>query len=895
MAIGSANDNKIVLELQVAGQGGGLSENDRQLLNNFKENSANILKKTESDDILLANGETISKTELKGDKGDAGERGQRGERGIQGADGKSAYQSWLDAGNQGTEQDFLNSLQGQGLTETEKQQLLKKGTTKDILLNDGTTISKEDLLEGQISVPDDQFEFKFQNKYLWWKLKTEASSAWKKLLYNYELRPLDNQTLVAKVDRNRIYIKKQGEPDEKYKELLMGQWVAAFKYKVLDNKKIQWHSGLLNAEWVDMPFIANEENRRNTEGDMMVRVNTLRFVEDRQEKLINVNYPETFHIKILDGNYLQWKETTEDDTQWKRLPFHGENFHLKYALQARVQNGIIQYKFEFEDDTEYKDLVKTQDLFSVEGIKVISTKNIIGDTRTWLNVLFAYHRNILIKAGRYDLEALTNVGVHVHSNSNIELEEGAEFKVLPNPLPHFTTLRIEEANNVTIRGGLLVGDKSDHQWMNPKEDNYFFRSEQIHGVYITKSQNVTIENLTAKYFIGDGMLLSRANNVYVRNTKLYNARMEGLGIRSAENVVFDTCEFSFTSPAEASNFRNLGYGTDIEPIYNRNHFKNIKFLNCVFEDNGGFEPAGFSLSTAQHGSMKYELKSENEFVPTHVSIELINPVFKGCGLFAKIPTNWTHGYLRMFNVTVINSKRFGVAFIDHNSDNFHTYIDGLKLIDCGTELHWTGSEPQYYSRPLCFYSSANGNSQYIEQRNVNQRKGNKNIHIKNVEIVNSGKVTYRKAAITVYANPDKANDLENVQVENVKVVGYQKVFENLSKHQIHNSFQLTQHPETQLLNSDVVNKDIEIGNDSVHTFLNKTTSGNITFKDEIFPSNLEYYVKNSSTGEVKLKFETATDIEGLAYGVQEFALARGKRLKMRKIGENRWEYLEGTA
>ncbi|WP_227977440.1 hypothetical protein, partial [Capnocytophaga felis] len=142
MAIGSANDNKIVLELQVAGQGGGLSENDRQLLNNFKENSANILKKTESDDILLANGETISKTELKGDKGDAGERGQRGERGIQGADGKSAYQSWLDAGNQGTEQDFLNSLRGQGLTETEKQQLLKKGTTKDILLNDGTTISK---------------------------------------------------------------------------------------------------------------------------------------------------------------------------------------------------------------------------------------------------------------------------------------------------------------------------------------------------------------------------------------------------------------------------------------------------------------------------------------------------------------------------------------------------------------------------------------------------------------------------------------------------------------------------------------------------------------------------------------------------------------------------------
>ena len=66
----------------------------------------------------------------KGDKGDTGDRGPQGEqgpRGIQGpkgdtgsrgsdgAPGKrglSAYEVWKDAGNQGTEQDFLNSLRG---------------------------------------------------------------------------------------------------------------------------------------------------------------------------------------------------------------------------------------------------------------------------------------------------------------------------------------------------------------------------------------------------------------------------------------------------------------------------------------------------------------------------------------------------------------------------------------------------------------------------------------------------------------------------------------------------------------------------------------------------------------------------------------------------------------
>lgn len=320
------------------------------------------------------------------------------------------------------------------------------------MLANGQTINPDDLRSGQTGIADDQFEFKFEQKWLWWKLKTDPETAWKKLLRNYEFRPFDNQTLDAKISNNRIHIKKAGESDDKYKELLMGQWMAAFKYKFIDNQA-QWHSGLLRAEWVDMPFLTTEENRNSTEGKMMIRTNTLRFVEDGQEKQIKVDYPETFHIKILDGDYLQWKKTSEDDTQWKRLPFHGENFHSKYALQARVQNGIVQYKFEFEDDTEYKDLVLTKDLFPVEGIKIIDVKNIVGDTRAWLNVLFAHHRNILVKAGQFDLQALTNIGVRVHSNSNIEFEVGAVFKVLPNPLPHFSTLRIDNCENVAIRGG----------------------------------------------------------------------------------------------------------------------------------------------------------------------------------------------------------------------------------------------------------------------------------------------------------------------------------------------------------------------------------------------------------------------------------------------------------
>ncbi|TGY52903.1 collagen-like triple helix repeat-containing protein [Ligilactobacillus murinus] len=50
----------------------------------------------------------------KGDQGDPGPAGKDGLNGHNGKDGKSAYQIWLDLGNSGSEQDFINSLKPSG-------------------------------------------------------------------------------------------------------------------------------------------------------------------------------------------------------------------------------------------------------------------------------------------------------------------------------------------------------------------------------------------------------------------------------------------------------------------------------------------------------------------------------------------------------------------------------------------------------------------------------------------------------------------------------------------------------------------------------------------------------------------------------------------------------------
>ncbi len=58
-------------------------------------------------DFLLAIRGAVGAQGAKGEKGDTGAQGAKGDKGDTGA---SAYQTWLDAGNTGTESDFLSSL-----------------------------------------------------------------------------------------------------------------------------------------------------------------------------------------------------------------------------------------------------------------------------------------------------------------------------------------------------------------------------------------------------------------------------------------------------------------------------------------------------------------------------------------------------------------------------------------------------------------------------------------------------------------------------------------------------------------------------------------------------------------------------------------------------------------
>lgn len=103
-------------------------------------------------------------------------KGENGPIGESGSDGRSAYEIWIDKGNSGTEQDFLDSLKGEkgadgtmtfaDLTEEQKESLKGEpgadGTdgesAYDIWLDAGNTGSEEDFLDSLRGEPGDMGE-----------------------------------------------------------------------------------------------------------------------------------------------------------------------------------------------------------------------------------------------------------------------------------------------------------------------------------------------------------------------------------------------------------------------------------------------------------------------------------------------------------------------------------------------------------------------------------------------------------------------------------------------------------------------------------------------------------------------------------------------------------------
>jgi hypothetical protein len=129
------------------------------------------------------------------------------------------------------------------------------------------------------------------------------------------------------------------------------------------------------------------------------------------------------------------------------------------------------------------------------------------------------------------------------------MQSDTELRVIPNDRTNYHIIRIE-ANDVTIRGGTLVGDRYQHKST---------AGEWGHGIFVGSAKNVTITDVTSKDMWGDGFYVEGGLNVTFDSVISDSNRRQGLSIVHARGVTVKNSVFSNTRGTRPSA------GIDIEP------------------------------------------------------------------------------------------------------------------------------------------------------------------------------------------------------------------------------------------------------------------------------------------------------------------------------------------
>lgn len=173
--------------------------------------------------------------------------------------------------------------------------------------------------------------------------------------------------------------------------------------------------------------------------------------------------------------------------------------------------------------------------------------------------------------------------------SNVYWHNEATIKMLPTDLEWYNIVLLNKSNNVTIDGGMFIGDVEKHKGQT---------GEWGHGIKCGGATNVVIKNLTCSNCWGDGIDLIEGidkqkkptincNNVTIKHVKCLNNRRQGISIEAASNVKLINCEFAYTG---FPKFTSPGAGLDIEPwTDNRNKVWNVTVIGCKLHDNKGYD------------------------------------------------------------------------------------------------------------------------------------------------------------------------------------------------------------------------------------------------------------------------------------------------------------------
>lgn len=183
---------------------------------------------------------------------------------------------------------------------------------------------------------------------------------------------------------------------------------------------------------------------------------------------------------------------------------------------------------------------------------------------------------VRVPRGTYkiNLQNSGNTGLVLRSNMTLELMPGAILKAAPTSSASYTVVSVRGVQNVNIvGGGVIEGERDGHSGTS---------GEAGHGILVSGSSGVAIDNITSRNNWGDGIYIGETANsdIKICNVVADNNRRQGLTITLGSNIIINGSDFSNT------NGRSPELGFNIEPNLGQT-VRNVTIRNSRFFDNAG--------------------------------------------------------------------------------------------------------------------------------------------------------------------------------------------------------------------------------------------------------------------------------------------------------------------
>ena len=194
------------------------------------------------------------------------------------------------------------------------------------------------------------------------------------------------------------------------------------------------------------------------------------------------------------------------------------------------------------------------------------------------------HTKIYIPAGNYMIncnvhENNSSYGIIIPSNREIIMDKNAILQQITSENDFTHMLHLIESSNVRISGGVIIGDRySKADFTNMQGHNY--------GIRLQTCDNIYIENMTIKSFVGDGISISRLNsesdpstNIYINNCNIDDCWRNNITVGKARYCFINNCNITNANGSKPEA------GIDIESETEELINEYIYITNCIFYGN----------------------------------------------------------------------------------------------------------------------------------------------------------------------------------------------------------------------------------------------------------------------------------------------------------------------